>query len=112
MNAADRLIETAPFETANRQVAFPKGLTVKQAAAAFNISERTVYLARELLTYNRPDLERHVMAGTLTIAAALKISNPNKYARKPSPLKALVTAWARCDASMKLAFLEAIGGPS
>ena len=91
--------------TANLQ---PSHLTTKQIANVFNVSERMIYMARELRRTGRDDLGAECMAGRLTILGALKIAKPEKYAKQPDPLEALVAAWCRCDPQSQTAFLQAI----
>jgi hypothetical protein len=55
------------------------GFTIKQAAAVMNVSERMVYMARELMQTGRADLCAAVESGKLTILAALKEAKPERY---------------------------------
>jgi hypothetical protein len=58
-----------------------------------NVSERGVYMARELVPTGREDLCAEVQASRLTTLGALKIAKPEKYGTKPQicGLKALQT---------------------
>ena len=69
-------------------------LTVREAARIMNVSERQVYLAKELLRTGQDDLADRVMAGELTTLGALKIAQPEKYAPKPEGAAA-GTPWSR-----------------
>ena len=73
-------------EPANLQ---SKGMTVKQAAAMLNISERTVYMARKVHRL-RPDLAVKVLAGEMSLNEAHHIATG---ARKPTSWDRLVSAW-------------------
>jgi hypothetical protein len=54
--------------TANLQ-----GLTVKQAAAMMNVSERTIYTGRTVWR-RAPHLERPIMAGTMFLNEAYRLA--------------------------------------
>ena len=49
-------------------------VTVRAAALLMNVSERSVYMARELQATGRNDICAEVDAGRLTIAGALKLA--------------------------------------
>jgi hypothetical protein len=88
-------------------------LTVKQAAALMNVSERSVYRAREVLATGRDDLFAKVLAGELSVLAALKIAKPEKYDRASiDPDKdryaALVKAWNACTDDQRAAFVTQV----
>jgi hypothetical protein len=79
-------------------------MTVRDAARLMNVSERMVYMARELQIC-RPDLAAKVMAGELSVLAALRIAKPEKYSKKREPLDALKNAWVRASAAERMSFL-------
>jgi hypothetical protein len=87
--------------TANLQT----GLTVKQAARALAVSERMVYMCRELLATGRDDLAAAVERGEMTILGALKIAKPLKYGRRTDGLKRLLAAWQAASEDERNAFL-------
>lgn len=89
--------------TANLQTV----LTVKQAATVMNVSERAVYMARELRAC-RPDLGNKVMAGEMSLLAALKIAKPEKYAKRKDGPAVLLAAWNKATEGERAAFLDAI----
>lgn len=59
-------------------------MTTKTAAIAMNVSERMVYMAKELLDC-RPDLASMVESGEMTTLAALKVAKPEKYDKPKRP---------------------------
>ncbi|MFN4160117.1 MAG: hypothetical protein ACK4GO_17215 [Gemmobacter sp.] len=61
-----------------------KRITVKQAAALMNVSERSVYMAR-VVQRLRPDLALKLDAGTMSVAEAHRIATG----------KAKATSWDR-----------------
>jgi hypothetical protein len=71
--------------------------TVKQAARLMNISERMVYMARELVATGREDLLEQVEAGKLSTLGALKLAKPEKYDKPKDRFTALVRAFNACD---------------
>jgi hypothetical protein len=100
-------------DTANWQSETPK-LTMKQAAAVMNVSERSVYRAKELIATGREDLADEIMAGRLTLLGALKIAKPEKYGAgrnyQPGADKyaALVKAWNNCDEDERARFIGSL----
>jgi hypothetical protein len=72
--------------TANLQT---KALTVKQAAALMNVSERTIYTARKVLRL-RPDLARECEAGRMSLHEAHRIACCKP---KATSWTRLVSAW-------------------
>lgn len=85
-----------------------RGLTTKQLALVFNVSERSIYMARELGATGRADLEERVMAGELSILGALKLAKPEKYDRKPDRMATLVKAWNACTDDQRNMFAARI----
>jgi hypothetical protein len=86
-------------------------ITVKQAAAIMNISERGVYNARELMRTGRADLIDRVWAGKLSVRGALKLAKPEKYASKTEGevrWDALVKAWNAVTEDQRAAFVAEI----
>jgi hypothetical protein len=89
-------------DTANLQ-SHQLRLTVKQIANLWNVSERMIYSARELIRTGREDIIAEVMAGRLKMHPALKLAKPEKYGdgRNYRPgddaYSALVRAWNRCS---------------
>jgi hypothetical protein len=86
-------------------------MTVKQAARMMNVSERTVYTAKELLATGRDDLIEQVEAGKLKLFRALKLAKPEKYApASPDPARylALVKAWNACTDDERALFAAKI----
>lgn len=67
-------------------------VTVKQAAAAMNVSERMVYMAMSLMRSGRPDLVRRVEAGEIDLHKALSIAE-GRQKTKPTSFDRLVKAW-------------------
>ena len=78
-------------------------VTIKQAAKEFQVSERMVYMARELMATGQSDLIAKVDSGALTLHGALKLALPQKYGsgRNYRPgddhYDALIRAWNACD---------------
>ena len=70
-----------------------------------NVSERSIYKARELLNTGREDLIAAVDQGRLTIHAALKLAKPEKYDKPRDGLKALQSGWLRSPKQEQLLFL-------
>jgi hypothetical protein len=96
-------------------------LTVKQIANLWNVSERMIYSARELIRTGREDIIAEVMAGRLKMHPALKLAKPEKYGdgRNYRPgddhYSALVRAWNRCtdeERGLFIARLLAISHPN
>jgi len=56
-------------------------LTVSEVSRLMSVSERSVYQARQLQRC-RPDLADRVIAGELSIREALRIANPERYAKR------------------------------
>jgi len=118
-------------ETANLQ-----SLTVKQAAALMNVSERSVYLARRVCREGIPELEQEVMAGRLNIHCAVRLLKFDHESQRrlvglvreggqrmtylnllkmfdPKPrtnYPPLLAAWDKATAGEREALLEYIGG--
>lgn len=91
--------------TANLQT----GLTVKQAAKAMNVSERSVYMAMKIVRL-RPDLEPLIAAGKLTLHKALKIAEGKDQEAKPTSYDRLLKAWnAATDEDRERLVLAAMG---
>jgi len=85
-------------------------ITVRQAAEIMNVSERSVYMARKLARL-RPDLEDEVVAGRLSLNAALRIAE--KRASEPQPrLSALRKAWAACSDAERNEFVLSLEAPA
>jgi hypothetical protein len=83
-------------------------MTVKQAAQLMNVSERQVYLAKELVATGREDLVDTIMAGRMSLPAALKIAKPAKYDRRRNRYHDLVKAWNACSEDQRAAFAAQI----
>ena len=83
-------------------------ITVRQAAQIMNVSERTVFMARELMACARPDLARAVENGRLSLHAALAAVKPSKYGKKPDRLTVLLKAWEAANKAEKSAFLAKV----
>ena len=83
-------------------------MTVKQAAQLMNVSERQVYLARELVATGREDLVDSLMAGRMSLPAALRIAKPEKYDRRRNRYHDLVRAWNSCTEDQRAAFVAQI----
>ncbi len=81
-------------DTANLQSGNKSRLTVKQAAILMNVSERTIYMARELKRTGREDLVTAVEQGKMSLHAALKLARPKRYAKSKYARSALMSAWA------------------
>jgi hypothetical protein len=81
----------------------PASLTVKQAAAAANVSERTVYMALKILRSGRTDLIGACERGEMSLHKALKIIDrvPDKTALDP-----LVITWRNASAADRRIFLD------
>lgn len=84
-------------------------MTTKELAAAFNVSERMIYMSRELLRTGRDDLVAKVDAGQMTVLAALREAKPAKYRGESDRLKALKAAWLKASEEERGAFLVSIG---
>ena len=69
----------ALIETETTAANLQTRLTVKDGAALFNVSERLIYMARELMAANRPDLVAAVEAGRI-----LRRSPRGREARRAS----------------------------
>lgn len=89
-------------QTANLQ---PR-LTVAQAAKLMNVSERAVYMARRIRRSGRCDLEAAIMAGTLSVLAAIRLLDGPK--RAPDGLRAIAKAWANATQEERETFLETV----
>jgi hypothetical protein len=80
-------------------------LTIRQLAAAFNVSERSIYMAGELLRTGRSDLNEAVEAGRMTLLAALREAKPEKYGKKASDnFKTLQKAWLKASRDERILF--------
>jgi len=90
-------------ETANLQ-----RLSIAAAARLMNVSERSAYMARELMRTNRTDLCQDVENGKLSLLAALRQAKPAKYDKPPDRISALLKAWHKCSVEERNAFLEMI----
>lgn len=101
LSAMDR---PAPSPSANLQT----GLTVKQIAEKAGVSERMIYMARELCGTGREDLCDKVVAGELSLIAALKFVKPEKYDRRRSRTDALVRAWNACTDDERAMFIARV----
>ena len=85
-------------------------LTVKQAAALMNVSERSVYMARRVRR-EAPDLSAEVAAGQLTVHAAIReIERRQGRVGSPANLQVLKAAWGRASPSDRAAFVAWTGG--
>lgn len=82
-------------------------ITVKEAARMMGVSERSVYLVRELQHCSRPDLCERVKAGDLTILQALRIAKPEKYAKRDK-VEQWVAAYRAWDPETRLRAIEAL----
>lgn len=80
-----------------------KRMSVAQVAALSNISERRLYMNRQLARTGRSDLVADVTAGRISTLAALKIALPEKYGRKPSTLEDMIKLWSRSNVHDKVA---------
>ncbi len=80
-------------------------LTVRQAAAAMNVSERSVYTAGRLMESGRGDLVKAVEQGRMSLHAAMReIDGP-----KPKDgLRGLARAWAAATEEERETFLFAL----
>ena len=99
------LDEITPINTAAN---LQSGFSVKTAAKLMNVSERAVYMARELLAVDRPDLHHEVSARNMSILGALKIAKPEKYGKKPNALGALLRAWEAATPDERDKFLRKV----
>jgi hypothetical protein len=84
-------------------------VTVRLAARALNISERLVYMGRELLNTGRDDLVRDVEGGRLSLHGALALAKPAKYGQARGSAGRLLGAWRRASDADRAAFLAEIG---
>jgi hypothetical protein len=77
----------------------------------WNVSERSVYMAKELVATGREDLADKVHLGKLSLLGALKLALPHKYGsgRNYRPgddrYDALIRAWNACDEREKSRFI-------
>lgn len=83
--------------------------SVKQAAQMMNVSERSVYMARELQRCGRPDLCSRAKAGELTILEALRIAKPDKYAKRDK-VEQWLAAFRAWDAETRSRAIEGLIG--
>ena len=83
--------------------------TIKQIAIAAGVSERTLYMAIELIRTGREDLQMACLAGDMSLHAALKTAKPAKYSSEADRLAALRKAWLACSSDEAAAFLTEIG---
>jgi formiminotetrahydrofolate cyclodeaminase len=75
-----------------------KGPTVKQTAATLGVSERAIYMARELMATGNQECIAAVNNGTMSLHGALKIAKPEKYdKRRAANLQSLKTAWRKAS---------------
>ena len=101
----------APAEPVEASPVEALRLTVRDCARIMNVSERSVYRARELIRTGRADLEAEVMAGKLSLLGALKAAKPEKYGheRNMRPgddrYDALVRTWNACDDDGRARFI-------
>ena len=86
-------------------------VSVRDAARLMNVSERTVYMARELLQTGRADLCAACERGEISLLAALRAAKPEKYRRAPNP-GTLVKAWQRASEAERQALLSYLQGAS
>jgi hypothetical protein len=84
-------------------------ITIKQAAAAMNVSERLVYMALELQRTGREDLVQAVKQGRMTVLAALKIAKPEKYCKFAARKPTLKQAWQAANEDERRTFLDWLG---
>ncbi len=80
-------------------------LTIKQAAALMNVSERLVYMCKRIRR-TRPDLAAAVERGELSVNAATRIMDGTK---PPDRFGALCRAWNRASESEQGRFLVILG---
>ena len=85
-------------------------LTIEQAAKLMNVSERSVYLARELIRTGREDLCAKVEAGQLKILDALRLAKPEKYVKRRDRLRELRNVWRLATSEERAAFLSTMRG--
>jgi hypothetical protein len=71
-----------------------------------NVSERMIYMCKELAAIGRDDLVAEVEAGRLTVLAALKIAKPEKYTRQQSKLQHLKRQWSAATLDEQVAFMD------
>jgi hypothetical protein len=71
-----------------------------------NVSERGIYMARELVATGREDLCQSVERGEITVLAALKIAKPEKYTRQQSRLEHLKRQWSAASLDEQVAFMD------
>jgi hypothetical protein len=95
------------MDTANLQSGAPaaRGLTVKEAAALMNVSERQVYQARKLLRIGDPELIAAVDRGEMSIHEALRTAQQRP---KPTRLDRLQAAFRACTDEERAWFLAQI----
>jgi hypothetical protein len=87
-------------------------MTVKDAARLMNVSERMVYMARELLATGCEDLCEGVQQGRMSLLAAVKAAKPEKYlkTRSEQPLSRLKSEWQKASEAQRATFLQWLGG--
>lgn len=83
--------------------------SVKQAAQMMRVSERMVYMARELQRCSRPDLMARCRAGELTIREALRIAKPDRYAKRDK-VEQWLAAFRAWDAETRSRAIEGLIG--
>jgi hypothetical protein len=55
--------------------------SLKQIALVMNVSERNIRYCIELQRCNRPDIEQRLLSGEISVAEALRMAKPEKYAK-------------------------------
>ncbi len=84
-------------------------ITVKQAAALMNVSERMVYEARRLYRTGRADLIEQVKAGTLSLHRALILAGVKQPKIKTS-FDVLKFAWISASNAERQSFFDWLDG--
>jgi hypothetical protein len=78
------------------------GLTLRQTAEVFNVSERLIYAARKVLRL-RPDLEPEVMSGSMSLNEAHRVATGKS---KPTSWDRLVRAWGNATDDDRARLIE------
>jgi len=81
-------------------------MSVKQAAALYNVSERSIYMMRRLKRSGRDDLLTMVQSGEMALYKAVQIADGRE---PPTRIDKLFTAWRLCSPEDRETFLIAIG---
>jgi transposase-like protein len=87
-------------------------VTVREAARLMNVSERSIYMARQLLRSGRGDLVQAAERGEISLHAALQVIAPK---RPKDGLAPLIRAWNSATETERLVFLlqiSRLAGPT